>query len=107
MDPVNELIARAIQLQGRGIQARIARELDVEPQTVTKWKKGEMRPDRERWPRLEEILGMEPGSIRQAVIEATAGQEVADLPTLIVELTTEIALLRSELRDRFGPPASS
>jgi len=71
MSPYNEgvvtdIIVKALERPGWN-QARLARALDVRPQTVNKWVKGENRPPIERWSDLEQALELRQGTILDAV----------------------------------------
>lgn len=63
---VTSLIASGLKAKGRGAQNALAEHLDVRPQTVSKWVKGETTPDMDKWKRIEEFLGLPKGALWRA-----------------------------------------
>jgi hypothetical protein len=53
-------------LAPRGVKAAVARHFDIDPSTVSKWASGGTRPELWRWSELEELTGLEPGTLALA-----------------------------------------
>lgn len=66
---VTKAIADAVGDGPRGTKARLARALDVEPATVTKWVQGQAVPERHRWPAIEDALGLPEGALARSASE--------------------------------------
>src|SRR6267143_2083078 len=61
--PFGRLLHETLTAKG-WTQAMLARELHVDPTTVSQWRRGH-RPDPGLAARIEELLGCEPGSLRR------------------------------------------
>lgn len=88
---VATLIREGVDRRGRGARAALGRRCDVSAATVTKWVDGHTLPDPDRWPEIEDELGLEATSIAQA-----AG---VDLAAPVATLRAEIAELSERLDD--------
>lgn len=60
---VTTLIADAVKARGRGAQTGLANDVGVRVQTVNKWVKHQTTPAPELWPRIEQSLNMDPGTL--------------------------------------------
>lgn len=120
VDAVTQLLVRAFNTAPRGTSARIARELEVSPQTVSKWKNGDIIPEQFRWSALEELLKLKPGEISRtrngAVHHLTQrrGDVALGIPVevqvALTALGAELQMLRdevAELRDEIHGPVQS
>lgn len=57
-------IATAIDQQGWGTKARLARDVGVQPTSVGRWYEGLDSPKPGLWPAIEASLGMDDGRLR-------------------------------------------
>lgn len=71
-DVVNDAIIEAINRDGHGAQARLAQRLGESPQTINKWYKRLTTPNIEKWPEIEDALGLEPGTFFTLVMGTDA-----------------------------------
>lgn len=94
---VTTIIREAIEAEGRGAQSRVARDVGVAVQTVNKWVKGQVHPEPARWPRIEEALGLEPGTIEQR-----SGSRPTAADDEVVALRREVAELRAKVEWLMG-----
>jgi transcriptional regulator with XRE-family HTH domain len=62
---VTRLIADALNERGYGAQTELAKACGVRVQTVNKWKQGQTSPEPERWPIIEQALGLDEGKIAE------------------------------------------
>lgn len=69
---IASLLRDAFDRSPRGTQSRLAEAVGVSPQTVNKWASGANDPDPERWPEIEEALGLESGAIERAAMVGAA-----------------------------------
>lgn len=100
------VIIEALESAGHGAQTRLAKALDVSPSTVNKWVKGQVRPEIDRWPAIEEALSLEPGTLRRAAGLTQPGEAdaIAQLQAKVESLMSEIAGLRARLDALPLPP---
>jgi len=115
-DVVNAVIAEAVKRPGWN-QARLARALNVRPQTVNKWVKGENTPPHERWADIEGALGLTPRTFYRLVMgddaveklglpKADEEMALAAVNERIDELSFRVRLLETrivELLDVLAP----
>ena len=92
----DELIRR---LSVRGVQAKVARDLSLSATTVNKWAMGYNLPEPERWPALEQSLGMEPGTLAAMATPPGSPDLLAELRSEIRRLGAELQSLRSEVAE--------
>lgn len=79
-DVVTDVIRQAIEAKGRGAAADLARCLKVAPGTVTKYVKGEIQPDVDRWEAIEKCLGLDLGLLaRESGYRSVPMDELAEL----------------------------
>jgi transcriptional regulator with XRE-family HTH domain len=76
-------------------QARLARELGLRPQTINKWASGENTPPIERWPAIEEALGIERGTILRRA-GYVGDDDAGEGRNLRVDFNSKIARLAPE-----------
>lgn len=88
------MINEELERQGRGSQTRLAKHLGVTDQTVSKWVKGEVQPDRSRWAELEDCFGWPRGTIaRKVYAEDDSSGLVFDMDE-VSRLRAEVEALR-------------
>jgi hypothetical protein len=78
----------------RGTAQRLAEALDVKPQTVAKWRRGETLPEQERWPALEAFFDWPAGEIARQVVPALGHDTTVDL---VINLTEQVQALSDRL----------
>lgn len=93
----------------RGTQIRVADALGLPATTVNKWAKGYNLPEHHRWPDLERLLGLEPGSLAAAagiMQPVDRGDEIEEIRNELQRQGAEIASLAGRvaaLADRVLP----
>lgn len=107
-------VTRAIQTAigdnpARGVLTEYARKASTSPSNMSRWYHGDTVPDSDKWPKLEEALGLDRGTfaaIMQQGADIVADEEllaaVRQLGAEMVQLRAEVAALRREVR---GPRA--
>lgn len=93
MNVVNALIVEALRRPGWN-QARLARALQLRPQTVNKWVKGENTPPLERWASIEAALGIEPGTLMHHASEGLPPVPYRDASEEAAQLRKEVDALK-------------
>lgn len=105
---VQKIIQDAFRLAPRGTQTRVAKNLGVKQQTVSKWAAGDIVPEQWRWPAIERELDLDPGALMEAHYKAVRppddGSQIPEavrvaLQTLgdeLAQLRAEVAALRAE-----------
>ena len=78
-DMLTAMIRDELASRPRGAAARLAEATGVTPQTVTKWSKGEVTPEPERWPVIEAHFGWPDGEITRRVVPALGTDTTLDL----------------------------
>ena len=82
-ESVSELLSRLIGSGQRGTQSDLARHVEVERQTVGKWRSGQTKPDPAHWSAIEEFFDLPENTIADAagvlVRESDLAAQVADL----------------------------
>lgn len=63
---VTDLITQALDDGPRGGANRLAEAMKVTPQTVSKWRGGQVCPEPDKWADIETHLGMGPGTLARA-----------------------------------------
>lgn len=96
VDRVNEIIATAVRRSGRGAQSRLAEAVGVSLGTVSHWVHGRATPDQERWPRIEEALGLRPGSLDEAFQRSITPPSDDDT---LAWMTAAFREIRDEIRE--------
>jgi len=102
---VAQLLRTAIESEPTRTQASIAVELGVQAPTVNKWAQGKTLPTFDRWPQVEESLGLKPGAIEAAYRTPAADRigtlesEVAELREDVGELTRALAEIKNLISD--------
>lgn len=100
---VNETIATAVRVQGRGAQTRLAEQMGVTLGTVSHWVNGRAAPEPHRWPAIEEALGLDPGSLKaahRADRESASNSSDDPLAAMVAELSEvrdELSVLRARV----------
>ena len=90
-EAVARLIARRLEALPRGTASRVAESMGYgSSAAVSAWRNGKSLPDVARWPEVEELLGMRPGTLRRAAGLVDEHQPPSD---------AEMVLLRSQVAD--------
>lgn len=88
--------SHAICPPGRGAQTRLAAELGVSAATVSRWIRHQSCPDPNRWPAIEDALGLPRGQLaREALAE---GASAPDLTSQLADHEARIARLEATVR---------
>lgn len=75
---VTEILQEALAGAPRGAKSDLARKANVSPSTVTKWIAGHTVPEPDRWPAVEEALGLPAGSIAERSGAPTSATPLGD-----------------------------
>lgn len=65
---VNDAIIAAVQREGRGAQARLARAIGEKTQTVNKWCQRQTTPTTDKWAKIEQAIGLAEGDFWRMVM---------------------------------------
>ncbi len=110
---ISALIDSAIERKGRGAATHLAEATGVSNATITKWRRGDHRPEEEKWAQIEEALDLSAGDIARAAglqvgrdhvderIEALAGQ-VREMTALIELLWERVGDQTDQVQDRIN-----
>lgn len=106
-DPPANVIADALKRQGRGAATALAEALGLNPSSVSRWVRGDDRPDMARWPAIEDHLGLDRGTIARSFgitdTELSLRQELSELAAKADLLQAAIEQLEAHLgRGRGG-----
>lgn len=103
-DVLTAMIATELDRRPRGTPVRLARHMGVTPQTITKWRKGEVHPDQERWPDLESFFEWDPGEVARRSLPVEGVQStldlVRDLTAKVRDLAERVTALEGRRRPR-------
>lgn len=103
-DVLTSMISKELDLRPRGAKTRLAEATGVTPQTITKWSKGEVQPEPERWPLIEQFFGWDPGEIVRRVVPAIGTDTVSDL---VLKLAEDVAALAGRVAKLEARPSRS
>lgn len=105
MDDMENPIAQAVAVRGRGTKAKLAEAAEVGASTVTRWVRGDVMPDPSRWESVEDALELAPGTIESYVRKRAAVQgssthallaEIEGLAGSLVRLRERVAALSDQ-----------
>lgn len=94
------------RLTERGAQKRLAVEMGVEQSTVSQWVNGRSEPTADKWPVIEEALGLEAHSIalakgnvpgRDALPLDESAAALRDLADTVAAITAQLDRVESQL----------
>lgn len=98
------MIATELDRRPRGTPVRLAEHMGVTPQTITKWRKGEVHPEQDRWPDLERFFEWDEGEVARRVLPVEGVQStldlVRDLTATVRDLSARVAALEGRRRPR-------
>lgn len=106
-DVLTAMIRTELERLPRGTATALARAVNVRPQTVTKWHKGEVQPEPERWAGIEAFFGWEPGEIVRQVMPVagfTTVELIDRLTAMVLDLAERVTALEADAPD--VPPGS-
>ena len=98
--PAN-VIADGLKRRGRGSATALAEALGLNPSSVSRWARGDDRPDMARWPAIEDFLDLDRGAIARSLgitdTEMSLRQELSDLAAKVDMLQAAVEQLEAHL----------
>lgn len=94
---VADLIRQAIESDPTNTQASIAATLSVQAPTINKWAQAKTLPAFDRWPEVENVLGLPGGSIEQAY-RTPLTNPLDAIETRVAHLENELSEIKTMLR---------
>jgi transcriptional regulator with XRE-family HTH domain len=95
---VTRIIRQRLDAMGNGSGARVARQLGVRPQTVSKWRSGENTPKPSDWPRVAVALGLDKDHFHRALFEIEPADVVTLGPLPADEVASRLAALEAAMQ---------
>jgi DNA-binding transcriptional regulator YdaS (Cro superfamily) len=100
---MKQLLKDSFATAPTGSQSRIADALGVRATTVNKWANGGAVPPSQRWPMLEELLGLEPGSLAKARVRPPDDDKLDAILAAVVDIGQRLTEVEQYLRIGLPP----